>query len=66
VGKPKGKRLLEDWVIGRWIILECIMEIGWGGMDWIDLTPYRIQWNALVYVVMNLQVPYNVGNFLSG
>jgi hypothetical protein len=23
-------------------------EIGWGGMDWIDLARYRGQWRALV------------------
>jgi hypothetical protein len=32
-------------------------EIGWDGMDWIDLTQDRDQWRALVNTVMNLQVP---------
>jgi hypothetical protein len=32
-------------------------EIGWGGMDWIDLAQDRGQWNALVNMVMNLYVP---------
>jgi hypothetical protein len=32
-------------------------EIGWDGMDWIDLTHDRGQWMALVNMVMNLQVP---------
>jgi hypothetical protein len=40
-------------------------EIGWGGMDWIDLAQDRDQWRALVNTVMNLRVPYNVWNFLS-
>jgi hypothetical protein len=31
-------------------------EIGWGGMDWIDLAQDRDQWRALVNTVMNLRV----------
>jgi hypothetical protein len=31
--------------------------IGWGGMDWIDLTQDRDQWMALVNMVMNVLVP---------
>jgi hypothetical protein len=42
-----------------------LREIGWGGMDWIDLAQDRDQWRALVNTVMNLRVPQNVGNFLS-
>jgi hypothetical protein len=33
------------------------MEIGWGGMDWIDLAQDRDQWRALVNTVMSLPVP---------
>jgi hypothetical protein len=40
-------------------------EIGWGGMDWIDLDQDRDQWRALVNMGMNLQVPKNAGKFLS-
>jgi hypothetical protein len=32
-------------------------EIGWDGMDWVDLAWDRDQWRALVNTVMNLQVP---------
>jgi hypothetical protein len=32
-------------------------EIGWGGMEWINLAQDRDQWRALVNMVMNLQVP---------
>jgi hypothetical protein len=34
-----------------------LREIGWGGMDWIDLAQYRDLWRALVNTIMNLGVP---------
>jgi hypothetical protein len=34
-----------------------LREVGWDGMDWIDLAQDRDQWRALVNTVMNLQVP---------
>jgi hypothetical protein len=34
-----------------------LREIGWVGMDWIDLTQDRDQWRALVNMVMNLRIP---------
>jgi hypothetical protein len=34
-----------------------LREIGWDGMDWIDLAQDRDQWRALVNAVMNLRVP---------
>jgi hypothetical protein len=34
-----------------------LTEIGWGGMDWIDLAQDRDQWRALVNTVMNLWIP---------
>jgi hypothetical protein len=36
------------------------MDLGgieWDGMDWIDLAQDRVQWRALVNMVMNLRVP---------
>jgi hypothetical protein len=33
-----------------------VREIGFGGMDWIDLTQDRNQWRVLVNTVMNLRV----------
>jgi hypothetical protein len=34
-----------------------LREIGWSGIDWIDLTQDREQWRALVNTVMSLLVP---------
>jgi hypothetical protein len=58
VGKPEGKRplgrtrrRLED------NIRMYVREIGWGGMDLIELAQDRGQWRALVNTVMNLRVP---------
>jgi hypothetical protein len=42
-----------------------LREIGWDGMDWIDVAQNRDQWMALVYTVMNLRVPLSAGKFLS-
>jgi hypothetical protein len=42
-----------------------LREIGWGGMDWIDLAQIGVQCRALVKRVMNLRVPYYFLKFLS-
>jgi hypothetical protein len=34
-----------------------VREIGWCGMDWVDLDEDRDQWRALVKTVMNYRVP---------
>jgi hypothetical protein len=51
--KPLG-RLRRRWVD---IIKMDLREIGWDGMDWIDLAQDRDQWRALVNAVMNLRLP---------
>jgi hypothetical protein len=33
-----------------------LREIGWDGMDWIELAQDRNQWRTLVDAVMNLRV----------
>jgi hypothetical protein len=57
VGKLKGKRPLgrprHKWRHKSKIDLR---EIGWDGMDWIDLAQDRDQWRALVNTVINLGV----------
>jgi hypothetical protein len=47
----------EDQDVGGWIILRWILEIGWGGVDWIGLSQDRDKWRTLVNAVMNLRVP---------
>jgi hypothetical protein len=34
-----------------------LREIGWSGMDWIDLAQDRNLWRALANTVINLRVP---------
>jgi hypothetical protein len=55
--KPEGKRTLgkprRKWADN---IKMDLGEIGWGGMDWIDLAQDKDQWRALVNTVMNLCV----------
>jgi hypothetical protein len=37
-------------------IKKDLREIGWDGMDWIDLVQDRNQWRVLVNAVKNLRV----------
>jgi hypothetical protein len=58
VRKPEGKRPLgrprRSW---EDIIKKDLREIGWGGMDWIELAQGRDLWRAHVNTVINLRVP---------
>jgi hypothetical protein len=58
VGKPGGKRPLGR-PRRRWVdnIKVDLREIGWDGVDWIDLAQDKDQWRALMNMVMNLRVP---------
>jgi hypothetical protein len=58
VGQPEGKRPLGR-PRRRWVddIKMYLGEIGWDGVDWIELAQDRDQWRALVNTVMNLRVP---------
>jgi hypothetical protein len=42
-----------------------LKETGRKSMDWMHLAQDRDQWQVLVNPVMNLQVPYKVGNLTS-
>jgi hypothetical protein len=66
VGKPEGKRP-QGRPTRRWEdnTETDLREIGWGGLDWIDLAQDTDQWRALVNTVMNLRFAYKVGKLLS-
>jgi hypothetical protein len=49
LGRPRRRRVDN--------IKMDLRDIGWGGMDWIDLGHDTNQWRALVNTVMNLRVP---------
>jgi hypothetical protein len=58
VGKPEGKRPLgrpRRRLVNN--IKRDLRELGWDGMDWIELAQDMDQWRALVNTVMNLRVP---------
>jgi hypothetical protein len=58
VGKPEGKRPLGRPRSRRVDFIKIdLREIGWHGMDWIDLAQDMNQWRALGNMVMNLRVP---------
>ena len=58
VGRLEGKRPLGR-PMHRWDynIKMDLREVGWVGMDWIDLAQDRDRCRAVVDAVMNLRVP---------
>jgi hypothetical protein len=52
VGKPEGKRPLGRPKC-RWVdsIKMDLGEMGWDGVDWIDMALDRDQWRSLVNMV---------------
>ena len=65
MGKPEGKRQLGR-PGRRWEDIKMYLQVGWGGKDWTDLAVDRDRWRTVVNAVLNLQVPCNVGNILTG
>jgi hypothetical protein len=47
-GRPKRRRMDN--------IKMDLKEIGWDGVDWIDMARDRDQWRALVSTILNLRV----------
>ena len=41
------------------------IELSCDGVDWIDLAKDTDRWKAVMDTVMNIRVPYNLGNFLN-
>jgi hypothetical protein len=58
VGKTEGRRPLGR-PRRRWEgnIKMDLQDVGWGGIDWIDLAEDRDRWWVVANEVMNLQVP---------
>jgi hypothetical protein len=58
VGTLEGRRPLGR-PCRRWVdnIKIDLGEVGWDGMNWINLAQDRDQWRALLNTVMNLRVP---------
>jgi hypothetical protein len=58
VGRPEGKRPLgRPRHRGEDNIKLDLRETGIDGANWIQLTEDRVQWQAFVNMVMDLQVP---------
>ena len=60
-GDNWGDLGVDGWIILGWLS----RRQGCGYMDWIGLAQARDRWRTLVSAVMNLRVPWNVGNFLT-
>jgi len=58
VGKNEGMRPLGRPRL-RWEdnIKMDLQEVGYGGLDWIEMAEDRSRWRALLNAVMNLRVP---------
>jgi len=57
VGKSEGKRPLgRPWLRWEDNIKMVLQEVGWGGVDWIELAQDRDRWRARVNEVMDLRV----------
>jgi hypothetical protein len=58
VGRPEERQPLERPRRRRENNIKMdLQEVGWGGMDWIELAQDRDRWRAVVKVEMNLRFP---------
>ena len=58
MGKPEGKRPLGNPGCRREDNIKTdLQEVGYGGMNWIDLAQDSDRWQALVNVGMKFRVP---------
>jgi hypothetical protein len=57
MGRPEERRPLGR-TRRRWEanIKMDLQDVGWGGMEWIDMAQDRDRWRAVVSAVMNLRV----------
>jgi len=56
-GNLRERDHLEDTRSWEDTIKMDLREVGWAGIDWIDVAQDREKWQALVNAVMNLRVP---------
>ena len=63
-GRPEGKRRLgkpgRKWKDN---IKMYLLEMGWGGMDWIDFAEDRENWWTLVNALMNFNIARDRSNW---
>jgi hypothetical protein len=58
VGKPEGKRPLGRPRRGLVDNIKMdLRDIGWGGVDWMDMAQDGEEWRVLVNTVLKLRIP---------
>ena len=60
-------RETDTWKTQTWKgdVKMVAQDVGWRGIDWIDLAQDRDSWRAPVNAIIDLRVPINAGNFLT-
>ena len=67
MGKPGGNRTLERprSRLENNIKMD-LQEVGFDGVDWVDVAQDMGRWRAVVNAIISLRVVQNAGNFLTG